>query len=236
MEKLFKLFLLIICLGLFNQNLHAQKNVQNTVTGIFKDLPIREFIEVLKQQTNFIFYYDPSLYDSIRFTLTVDREPITAVLDRAFENTSFKYSIDSHNQIFLTKGVVIQTNLADFSFDSAKMKSRAFYTEINDSKNDNASLQNAKLENKIYQIGIYSVNNGQSNALVSGYIRDAKTGEAVSGASIYIDKPHIGISTDQYGYYTLSLTQGPSDIKYSEYRHERYQAPDCFSRRRKIEY
>ena len=60
----------------------------------------------------------------------------------------------------------------------------------------------------MYQIGFNSPNNGQPTALITGYVRDSKTGEAVSGASIYIDKPHIGVSSDQYGYYALSLPRG----------------------------
>lgn len=208
MIKFFRYFLLVTCLGFFNQDLHAQKNVQNTITGDFKALTIGDFIKELKQQSDYRFFYDPILFDSIRFTLTVDRESLTAVLDRAFANTSFKYSIDSHNQVFLTKDVIIQTTLTDELSDSVKAKSIVSYKDFDDGKNTNASLQYAKLENKIYQIGIYSANNGQPNALISGYVRDAKTGEAVSGASIYIDKPHIGASTDQYGYYALSLPRG----------------------------
>ncbi len=126
MGKFFKFFLLVACAGLFNQELHAQKNAQNTISGDFKDLTIQDFIRELKQQSDYHFYYDPILFDSIRFTLSVDRESLTAVLDRAFSNTSFKYSIDSHNQVFLTKDVIIQTTLTDQLSDSAKAKSSSF--------------------------------------------------------------------------------------------------------------
>ena len=43
---------------------------------------------------------------------------------------------------------------------------------------------------------------------MAGYVPDAKTGEPVIGASIYIDKPRIGVASDQYGYYTISLPKG----------------------------
>jgi TonB dependent receptor/CarboxypepD_reg-like domain/TonB-dependent Receptor Plug Domain len=208
MSKLFKLFFLIIFLGFLNPEARAQKSTQNIISGDFKDLSIVEFVKELKLQSNYTFYYDPSWFDSLRFTLSVDRQPLSAVLDYAFKNTSFHYSIDSHNQVFLTKGVSIQTNLTDLSVDTIKLKNRAFYIDTDNGKNVNSSMQNAKLENKLYQIGISSANNGQPNALISGYVRDSKTGESVSGASIYIDKPHIGVSTDQYGYYTLSLPKG----------------------------
>jgi len=43
---------------------------------------------------------------------------------------------------------------------------------------------------------------------VAGYVRDAKNGEPVIGASVYIDHSGIGAATDQYGYFALSVSKG----------------------------
>jgi hypothetical protein len=43
---------------------------------------------------------------------------------------------------------------------------------------------------------------------VAGHIREAKSGEPVPGASVYIEAPNIGVSTDQFGYYALTLPVG----------------------------
>jgi CarboxypepD_reg-like domain len=208
MSPMRKIIFLFIYLGFFNQIILAQTNPQNIITGDFKRLSITDFVKKLKQQTNYYFYYDPSKFDSSFFTLSADREPLTSVLNRAFQNTSFKYSIDSHNQVFLTKDIVIQTTLIDQTADSLNGRNHNGYVDRDEGKNNTPSLQYAKLENKLYEIGINSTNNGQSNVLISGIVRDVKTGEPVSGASLYIDKPYIGSSTDQYGYYTLLLPKG----------------------------
>ena len=208
MSPLRKIIIGIIFLGFLNQAAYAQNKTPNIITGDFKGVSITDFIKELKLQTNYIFYYDPSQFDSVFFTLSVDQEPLTSVLSRAFQNTSFKYSIDSHNQVFLTKDILIQTTLVNSSSDTLKGRNQNIYADRDEGKNNNPSLQYTKLENKLYPIGLNSVNNGQPNALISGIVRDIKTGELVSGASIYIDKPYIGSSTDQYGYYTLSLPKG----------------------------
>jgi hypothetical protein len=39
-------------------------------------------------------------------------------------------------------------------------------------------------------------------------VHDIKSGEPLGGVSIYIIKPHIGVSTDQYGFYAISLPKG----------------------------
>ncbi len=197
------LFWLVICLPA----LHAQKNPQNLISGEFKDLTIQDFTKQVEQQTAYFFYYDISLFDSIRFTLSADHEPLSIVMDRAFSKTDFTWSVGRNNEVFLTRGTFVRTNLTAITVDSTKTK-RPLSVEINETTNQNASIENAKLENKLYQIGTNAANNGQPNALVSGYVRDAKTGEAISGASIYIDKPRIGVASDQYGYYAISLPKG----------------------------
>src|SRR5579863_6645923 len=197
------LFWLAICFP----SLQAQKNPQNLISGDFKDLTIQEFTKQVEQQTTYFFYYDISLFDSLRFTLRADHEPLSAVMDRAFSKTDFAWAVGRHDEVFLTRGTYIRTNLAATVFDTAKKK-RPVYIEVNETKDQDATIQNAKLENKLYQIGTNAANNGQPYALISGYVRDAKTGEAVSGASLYIDKPKIGVATDQYGYYAISLPKG----------------------------
>ena len=202
------ILLIVISVGFFHGQLHAQKNPQNLISGDFNNLSIRDFTREVEQQTNYFFYYDSSLFDSARFTITVDRQPLPSVMDQVFAKTDFNYSIGPHNEVFLTRGVLVQTNLGGITIDTVKKGRRDVIGDGVEEKNQNAFTQYAKLENKLYEIGVNTANNGQPNALVSGYIRDAKTGEAVSGASIYIEKPHTGVSTDQYGYYTLLLSKG----------------------------
>jgi len=85
--------LLVIFLGGFCPELHAQKNGQNLISVTFHDAPIQELVEEIESQTDYFFYYDISLFDSLKFNFSVSREPLSTVLDRAFANTSFNYAI-----------------------------------------------------------------------------------------------------------------------------------------------
>src|SRR5450755_3509095 len=200
--------LLMFSMGFFCPELHAQKNPLNLISGTFHDLTIQEFTEEIEQQTNYFFYYDITLFDSLRITMTVNKEPLSAVLDQAFEKTDFNYSIGPHNEVYLTKVAIVQTNLTASPADTLKGKRRGHPAYVDETLTPATHLQTATLENKLYQIGVNSANNGQSSALISGYVRDGKTGEAVAGASIYIEKPRIGVASDQYGYYAISLPKG----------------------------
>ena len=53
------------------------------------------------------------------------------------------------------------------------------------------------------------------NQTLSGYVKDAKTGEALIGVSIFVEKESKGVSTNVYGYYSISLNAGQYDVKYS---------------------
>ena len=73
-------------------------------------------------------------------------------------------------------------------------------------------LQNKRsklpLENKIFEIGTKSNTITKGRSTISGYIRDEKTGEPITGAFINVDSSRTGVLTDQYGYFTLNLNRG----------------------------
>ena len=45
----------------------------------------------------------------------------------------------------------------------------------------------------------------QDNASISGYIRDKDTGEELIGVNVFIKELNLGVATNVYGYYSLSV-------------------------------
>ena len=62
-------------------------------------------------------------------------------------------------------------------------------------------------ENKLFEIGSKS-SSKKGNAILTGFVRDIKNGEALPGASLYIDSVFTGIVTDQFGYYSVTIKTG----------------------------
>src|SRR6185295_4743352 len=208
MRILLVLTLLIICSAFYCPELEAQKNAKNLISGTFRHLSIREFTEEIEKQTSYFFYYDITLFDSLQITLTVHEESLNSVLSRAFQNTDFNYTLGPDNEVYLTKFAVIDGSLAEQTPDSSGKKRYVYKELAKDASSNGVDLQMAALENKTYQVGINDPKKGLANALVSGYIRDVKSGEPIAGASVYVDKPRISVSSDQYGYYAISLPKG----------------------------
>ena len=64
--------------------------------------------------------------------------------------------------------------------------------------------------------------NAQSNFTLSGYVKDASSGEYLPGANVFIKEILKGTSTNSYGFYSITVpkgnyTLGVSFMGYSEY-------------------
>ena len=54
----------------------------------------------------------------------------------------------------------------------------------------------------------------QEKATLSGYIRDARNGENILGAKVYVPELKIGVLTNTYGFYSLELPIGEQTIEF----------------------
>ena len=61
----------------------------------------------------------------------------------------------------------------------------------------------------------------RSRFTISGYIRDAKTGEALISAAIYDTQTHTGTTSNTYGFYSLTLPAGPVTLTASYLGYEK---------------
>jgi len=194
---------------LFIFRLASAQQSNKLISVNFQQATIAQFVNELESKSSYHFYYDPVQFDSLRVTVQANEKPLETILDMAFKNTDFHYAI-TQQQIFLTKGRQIKTELAPgflvtttTNVPGKQTTAVADYTDEKDKK-----VPDATTENKIYEIGIKTNNLKAGNATLSGYVRDIKSGESVAGASIYVANTKTGVATDQFGYFTISLSRG----------------------------
>jgi TonB dependent receptor/CarboxypepD_reg-like domain/TonB-dependent Receptor Plug Domain len=182
---------------------------QLLITGEFKDMAATLFVAELEQQAGVAFYYDSTLTDSIRITLSVDRQPLDKVLEAAFASHGIYFALDAWNRVYLgTRPLIAALSSAEVP-GNIKPPSNVSAGVEQDQEINFSAINKTTLENKLYQIGDKtSANNAQARVSVTGYVVDAKTGEPVSGAAVSVDKLKTGVVSDQYGYYLLSLPRG----------------------------
>ena len=167
------------------------------------------FLQELEKQTGYRFFYDTAELDTTKIDINADRLPLEKVLDQAFSGTDMSYSIDRYQHVFVAKGEAIRTELPTGFFDRSGDKGAlAAGDSVKDYLEDAGKQQVATLENKLYVIGDKSNPTPNRVANLAGYARDAKSGEPIVGASIYVENPRIGVTSDQYGYFSISLPKG----------------------------
>jgi len=175
------------------------------VSGRFEQTSLKEFFSKIEAQTPLYFYYNSRQVDSLTVSLTCDNEPVRQVLEKALQNTGLQFSIDN-NRVFVTKGLKLVTSLPPGFFNQAN--------SVQDTGKDTLIDYGMQLkrptkiisENRLYEIGART-NTLKGDAIITGTIRNAKTGEPLVNASVFIDTKYSTV-TDGYGYYSLTVPQG----------------------------
>lgn len=201
--------LLILFFFLFTGTLmsQAQEKKEILISGSFKGLLLPDFFHQVELKVPVFFYYDTLQLDSTIVDLEVQNEPIGQVLEKALKNTGLFYSIDESNRIFITKKIKIVTGLPG-SFFPAETKPVAAPVADSLAEYGMEMKKKGKItsENKLYEIGIKS-NEIKGNAIVNGEVRNARTGEPLVNASVFIDNAYFTV-TDIYGHYSLTIPAG----------------------------
>jgi hypothetical protein len=204
-------FILFLSVLVFSQNSFGQER-ENLITGNFHEVTFNEFVQKIEAQTDYHFFYEPSQFDSISITISVSNAHLQSVLDKIFSNTNWHYFIDKENHVFVTKGFVLSANLP-YGFFTGEKDTAALMANNNSGNPDymnqaKKAKQEISIENKLFDIGIKRNEVPKGKVNMAGYIRDAQTGESISGAFIYLDHPHVQVNSDQFGYYSLILPAG----------------------------
>jgi len=211
MQHLYSRFFLLLLL-LLSLGARAQQQPAPVVSGTFIRLPFEQFARQLEAQTRHHFYFDPATVDSLLITVQAQNQPLRAVLTQALQGTRFHFAIDDENRIFITAGTTLEPALPPDFFQPAKVGAvAARTTEPVPTTTTGRSRYVREAEFRVYEIGAGNATTG--TATLAGHIRDLKSGEPAIGVTIYSEAPAVGTSTDQFGYYSLTLPVGRYDLK-----------------------
>ena len=206
--KLRILFLLTCGVCLLHNRIMAQTDKRISID--VSNISFRELVQELEKNPGCRFYYDDKETDSFHVTIKADRITVSDILLQVFKNTDYRFSFDADGNIFVSKLKQIQTALPPGFFDKKKNIPDTLAEPVllvSGTAADNEKLK-ASLEKKLFEIGARTNIITRGNAVLVGYIRDGKNGEALSGVTVFIDSPSIKTITDQFGYYTITLPKG----------------------------
>ena len=176
------------------------------VTGNFEGYSFSRLMSRLEALTGYHFFYDPADVDSLSIDLNVNNATVPQILDQIFQNTDFHYAIDPAGRVFITRRITILTTLPAH-LGGARKPTDSTAMLLSEQQEKAAGVKKAFAENQLIDIGNKSNRSG-GKAVIAGYVRNGATGEAIVGATLHSDTLSITVTTDQFGYYSLTLPKG----------------------------
>lgn len=187
---------------------------QLTFSGKYQNTPFEVFVKDVEARLPVYFFYHPAIMDSIYVTADFNNASLERALTRVFRETDIHFMINTNNQVIISKEFEIVSELPENYFEPYVTSSPRDDSQVIDLFEQEERIEEELnvLENTIIEIGPKSIIVDGQNANIAGHIRDAATGEPLVGALVYIENPRIGVATDQYGFYSISLPKGRREL------------------------
>ncbi|MFZ9588626.1 MAG: carboxypeptidase-like regulatory domain-containing protein, partial [Chitinophagaceae bacterium] len=191
MKKIIPLLSLI----LLSQGLQAQQKA-----------PFDSLVNLLEKQFSVVFYYDKSQTNGLSIPAVSGK--LEDILKATLEGTGLSYYRDYYNRVFVSRGSTLFSPLP-----------KDYFSATNETKKDTVlpiileETTVARVENKVYIIGNKSGTG--TTAVISGYVRDARNGEPINATSITLEGSKMGVSTDPFGFFSITVPKGRQAIRIS---------------------
>jgi len=204
--------LLIVFFFFLAAAVNAQAPTPARISGHFVNLPLKKFFQQVEAQTPYYFYYDSTHVDSLRVSLMVQEQTLPEVLQKVFRDTDLQFAIDAQNRVFITKKIPMVTALPANFFNPGKGQPKTDHAQALAIAGTAASRRQTVLENRIYEVGVKTNTIKPGNVVVSGYVRNDRSGEPVANVSLFVDSLNRNVITTTDGYYTITLPAGRHTI------------------------
>ncbi|TFH39350.1 MAG: TonB-dependent receptor [Bacteroidia bacterium] len=168
------------------------------ISGNFTNLSFPEFAAALESGYSVRLFYNPEWVGDIVITRSFNDTPVKEALEQVLLPYGINFYIDPANFIVLT---------GRFRVKEADVTEATDPLYIYKPPDDSPQVIITQDEFQIIEIG-RPTDNMTGSVTISGYIRNAETGEPVIGAVLIVDEIKTGSMTNQYGYYSLTLPKG----------------------------
>lgn len=179
---------------------------QVLLTVNLTNAPLKDLVESIESQSSYRFYFRASDFDSFAITVSAQKKPLSFILEEAFKNTLYHYAIDPEFNVFLTKDVVITTQLLTDIVGNQRVGANRAEGSTDEEQNRIAALN----ERRVFEIGLK--NSGKVRATITGTVKSISTGEPIVGAAITVAGSSSGVATDENGHYSLEIPTGRQQL------------------------
>ncbi len=198
-------FLIIILLSILCFPVVAQETPVK-ISGDYNGVTFQDFVERIESTSGYTFYFKSGWIKDIVLQGSYKEAELPDILERELKDHSLFFVIDDAQRVFLTQGFAIKM---DFSIK-----------ELNDTnfiiveQTEQQIEEEQRSEFEVIDIGTPS-DDASGQVTLSGYIKDINSGEPVIGAVIYATEINAAVTTNNYGYYSLTIPRGSYQFQFT---------------------
>jgi hypothetical protein len=181
------------------------------VSGTYTDIPVTDFLKEIRKQHDIRIYCKPEWIDTLTLSSTGERIPLQDFLRENLSGYDLSVLTDEYQNIFITSNYTILTEITRVYPDEQAAGDNVTVSDFLE-KEDIGLQQGAEIP--LIVVGDPGKKPPGENAEISGYIREANTGEPIIGATVFVEELKTGTVSDLYGHYTLKIPAGRYNISF----------------------
>lgn len=181
-------------------------------SGLFKNVLFCNFINQIEQTDQFKVFYPPQ-YDSVQISLEYKNIKLDSLAHLLEHQLGCYFLIVEPKTLIASENYRIKKSILPNVFTKETIMSKPGGKSMLASIREQEATEREKaIISTVFEVGDVNKRFDGEKAILSGYIKEAKTGEPVVGASVFRKSPLIGVTTDPFGYYSIILNKGRVDI------------------------
>jgi len=183
------------------------KGPDTLVSCHLQRVPFTEFCDYIHRESGVRTYFLDSWVQGIVVTLDADSISVKSAVEMALEGTGFVVSVWNDNLVVLP-GEQLPEELPRFEMQQEPSDSSSSGTRTL-TRSEERYLMGRKVDViQTLQVGKKGAAGSGSWATIRGRITEQQTGEAVIGATMFLEETRAGAATDQNGMLSLVLKPG----------------------------
>lgn len=214
-----------VLLGLFVtlSSLMAQSD-EVFIDKSYNNLSWYDFVNKVEDNFQLKFYYEDTLLNNLEIKIN-NNLLLKQVLRENLRPLELSFAFENGN-IFITNDGGIKTKLPRDFFDISRRNTDDLFGDKKKESNihEYLSTRKALLKQNIV-VGDRKKGAGRDIVIVDGFIKNTEDGLPIIGASLYFEELETGTTTNDIGYFSISLKKGKYSLKVNsiESNEEKYQ-------------
>ena len=173
----------------------------------FNDISFTEFCDYIYHESGVRIYFHESWVQGVKVTIDADNISVISATEMALNGTALKVSV-WNNDLVVMPGELLPGGLPRFEIQQLQSDSSGPGTKAL-TQSEERYLTGRKADvMQTLRVGKKGLAGSGSWATIRGRITEQHTGEAVIGATMFLEKIKAGAATDQNGFLSLVLKPG----------------------------